>query len=172
MQYFLNDLQPIEVKDFITKEFDYKVHEIADVNSLTVIIYNLQGEVLINTEKNSYDSLKLKNKIDPNLLIEIQNKGGVFQKSNSGEINSYSYATNKENKKMVIINIPYNPANYKPKSKVWEFLNDLLKVFSLLFLGAMVLAYFLSRYITKSIAEVSKKIESVQINETNDRIRL
>lgn len=170
LQYFLNDLQPIEVRDFITKEFDYKVHEIADVNSLTVIIYNLQGEVLINTEKNSYDSLKLKNKIDPNLLIEIQNKGGVFQKSNSGEINSYSYATNKENKKMVIINIPYNPSNYNPKSKVWEFLNDLLKVFSLLFLGAMVLAYFLSRYITKSIAEVSKKIELVQINETNDKL--
>ena len=32
LQYFLKELKPYEVDEFITKEFDYKVHEIADVN--------------------------------------------------------------------------------------------------------------------------------------------
>ena len=53
LQYFLNDLKPEEVNDFITKEFDYKINEISNVNSLTIIIYNLKGEVLINTNENS-----------------------------------------------------------------------------------------------------------------------
>ncbi len=170
LQYFLNDLKPIEVDDFITKEFDYKVHEIADVNSLEIIIYNLKGEVLINTDRNDYDSLKIKNKINPILLAEIQNKNEVFQESDNGEINSYSYAKNKNNQKMVIINIPYNPQDYNPKSEVWLFLNNLLKVFSILLIGAGLIAYLLSKYITKSIEEVSKKIKSVKINEENEKL--
>tara|TARA_B100001287_G_scaffold141563_1_gene119083 strand:- start:17216 stop:18622 length:1407 start_codon:yes stop_codon:yes gene_type:complete len=170
LQYFLNDLKPIEVDDFITKEFDYKVHEIADVNSLEIIIYNLKGEVLINTDRNDYDSSKIKNKINPILLAEIQNKNEVFQESDNGEINSYSYAKNKNNQKMVIINIPYNPQDYNPKSEVWLFLNNLLKVFSILLIGAGLIAYLLSKYITKSIEEVSKKIKSVKINEENEKL--
>ena len=170
LQYFLNDLNPIEVDDFITKEFDYKVHEIADVNSLKIIIYNLHGEVLINTEKNDYDSLKIKNKINPRLLVEIEKKNEVFQESENGEINSYSYAKNKDDQKMVIINIPYNPQDYNPKSEVWLFLKSLLKVFSILLIGAGVIAYLLSKYITKSIEEVSKKIKSVKINEENEKL--
>ena len=71
---------------------------------------------------------------------------------------------------MVIINIPYNPSNFNPKTEVWLFLNNLLEIFILLFLGAGILAYFLSNYITKSIAEVRKKIEAVQITETNEKL--
>ena len=37
------------VNEFITKEFDYKVREISDVNNLPIIIYNLSGNLLINT---------------------------------------------------------------------------------------------------------------------------
>ncbi len=170
LQYFLNDLNPIEVDDFITKEFDYKVHEIADVNSLKIIIYNLNGKVLINTERNDYDSSKIKNEINPALLEKIQKKNEVFQESSNGKINSYSYAKNKNNQKMVIINIPYNPQDYNPKSEVWLFLKNLLKVFSILLIGAGLIAYLLSKYITKSIEEVSKKIKSVKINEDNEKL--
>ena len=49
LQYFLNDLNPSVVNEFITKEFDYKVREISDVNNLPIIIYNLSGHLLINT---------------------------------------------------------------------------------------------------------------------------
>ena len=63
LQYFLNDLSPNQVHEFITKEFDYKVREISDVNNLPIIIYNLSGDILINTQ----DSL-LKEKLSINSL--------------------------------------------------------------------------------------------------------
>ena len=168
LQYFFKDLTPKEVNDFITKDFDYKVHEIADVNSLDIIIYNLKGEVLINT----FDSTYVKQEIDPYLLFKLKkdNQGQFVENSVNGEINSYSYAKNKHDENMVIINIPYNPSDYNQKSEVWSFLNNLLEVFLLLLIGAGVLAFFLSRYITRSIAEVRKKIESVQINERNEKL--
>tara|TARA_B100001093_G_scaffold296837_1_gene283051 strand:- start:8815 stop:10212 length:1398 start_codon:yes stop_codon:yes gene_type:complete len=168
LQYFFNDLTPKEVSDFITKDFDYKVHEIADVNSLAIVIYNLKGEVLINTSDSTY----VKKEIDPYLLFKLKkdSQGRFVENSENGEINSYSYAKNKHDENMVIINIPYNPSNYNPKSEVWSFLNNLLEVFLLLLIGAGALAFFLSRYITRSIAEVRKKIESVQINERNEKL--
>ena len=78
LQYFLNDLKPEEVNDFITKEFDYKINEISNVNSLTIIIYNLKGEVLINTNENSFNSSNSKNKIDPYLLFKLKKAIGLF----------------------------------------------------------------------------------------------
>ena len=168
LQYFFNDLSPKEVSDFITKDFDYKVHEIADVNSLSIIIYNLKGEVLINT----LDSTYVKREIDPYFLFKLKKdaKGRFVENSENGEINSYSYAKNRDDENMVIINIPYNPSDYNPKSEVWAFLNNLLEIFLILLIGAGAFAFFLSRYITRSIAEVRKKIESVQINERNEKL--
>ena len=71
---------------------------------------------------------------------------------------------------MLIINIPYNPNDYSTKSEMGEFLIQLMEVFLLLFIGAGIIAYLLSKYITKSIAEVRKKIESVQITQKNEKL--
>ena len=172
LQYFLNDLKPEEVNDFITKEFDYKINEISNVNSLTIIIYNLKGEVLINTNENSFNSSNSKNQIDPYLLFKLkkEEETGILNTSINGEINSYSYAKNKYGENMLIINIPYNPNDYSTKSEMGEFLIQLMEVFLLLFIGAGIIAYLLSKYITKSIAEVRKKIESVQITQKNEKL--
>ena len=52
--------------------------------------------------------------------------------------------------KMVIINIPYHTSNFSDKTELWVFLERLIIIFFLLFIGAGILAYFLSTYITKS----------------------
>ena len=49
LQYFLNDLEPSFISEFITKDFDFKLREIADVNNLPIVIYNLSGKLLITT---------------------------------------------------------------------------------------------------------------------------
>jgi two-component system nitrogen regulation sensor histidine kinase NtrY len=172
LQYFLNDLNPSQVNEFITKEFDYKVREISDVNSLPIIIYNLSGELLINTNdtifQEKFNSISLPKK----LLKKLNNEpiGRIVQPNLNGDINSYSYAFNKMNQKMVIINSAYHTSNFSNKTELWGFLERLLTVFFLLFLGAGILAYFLSTYITKSLAAVSQKIKSVEIGDNNERL--
>ena len=173
LQYFLNDLSPNQVNEFITKEFDYKVREISDVNNLPIIIYNLSGDILINTQ----DSL-LKEKLSINSLnIDVvqslinSKSGSLTETSNLGVINSYSYAYNNLKEKMLIIKIFYNSSNYSDKTELWLFLEKLLKIFLLLFIGAGIIAYFLSTYITKSIASISQKIKNVEIGENNERLK-
>jgi nitrogen fixation/metabolism regulation signal transduction histidine kinase len=72
---------------------------------------------------------------------------------------------------MLIIKIFYNPSNYSDKTELWLFLEKLLKIFLLLFIGAGIIAYFLSTYITKSIASISQKIKNVEIGENNERLK-
>ena len=172
LQYFLNDLKPSQVNEFITKDFDYKVREISDVNSLPIIIYNLSGELLINTNdtifQEKFSSISLPKKV----MKKLNNEpiGRIVEPNLNGDINSFSYAVNKMNQRMVIINIPYHTSNFSNKTELWGFLKRLLNIFFLLFLGAGVLAYFLSTYITKSLAAVSQKIKSVEIGDNNDRL--
>ena len=172
LQYFLNDLNPSQVNEFITKEFDYKVREISDVNSLPIIIYNLSGELLINTNDTIFQEKFIAISLPKKLLKKLNNEpiGRIVQPNLNGDINSYSYAFNKMNQKMVIINIPYHTSNFSNKTELWGFLERLLTVFFLLFLGAGILAYFLSTYITKSLAAVSQKIKSVEIGDNNERL--
>ena len=172
LQYFLNDLNPSQVNEFITKEFDYKVREISDVNSLPIIIYNLSGELLINTNDTIFNEKFSSLSLHKNVLKKLKNEpsGRIVQPSLNGDINSYSYAFNKMNQRMVILNISYHTSNFSNKTELWGFLERLLTVFFLLFLGAGILAYFLSTYITKSLAVVSQKIKSVEIGDNNERL--
>tara|TARA_B100001939_G_C16824828_1_gene565986 strand:- start:1 stop:984 length:984 start_codon:yes stop_codon:yes gene_type:complete len=71
---------------------------------------------------------------------------------------------------MVIIKIFYHPSNFSDKTELWTFLERLLIIFFLLFIGAVILAYFLSTYITKSIVSISQKIKKVEIGENNERL--
>ena len=172
LQYFLNDLKPSQVNEFITKDFDYKVREISDVNSLPIIIYNLSGELLINTNDTIFQEKFSSISLPKNVLKKLNNEpiGRIVEPNLNGDINSFSYAVNKMNQRMVIINIPYHTSNFSNKTELWGFLKRLLTIFFLLFLGAGVLAYFLSTYITKSLAAVSQKIKSVEIGDNNDRL--
>ncbi|MEC8514027.1 MAG: hypothetical protein VXY69_02365, partial [Bacteroidota bacterium] len=170
LEYFLNDLRPDEVDDFVSRDFDLKVHEIAKVNSLIIHVFNTKGEELINTEPR--DSIFKNSRLNPFLLYKLESAedGKYVEKKENGSINSYSFAKNKKGENMVVINIPYNPLNFTAKTEVNLFLERLIEVFLVLFTGALLIAYLLTRYITKSIEEVRKKIEVVEINETNEKL--
>ena len=70
---------------------------------------------------------------------------------------------------MVIINIPYDPLKYKSKMKFPLFKTLIRSLFNIVYWGAYH-SLLLSRYITRSIEEVRKKIEGVQINEANEKL--
>ena len=97
LEYFLNDLNPEEVDDFVSRDFDLKVHEIANVNSLNIHVFNTNGEELINTEPR--DSVFKNGHLNPFLLYKLKSAedGKYVEKKENGPINSYSFAkTEKE----------------------------------------------------------------------------
>ena len=99
LAYFLSNLQPEEVNDFISRDFDLKVHEIAEVNSLNIYIFNTKGEELISTDP--ADSVFRNKHIDPFLIHKMSssNDSVYVEKKENGYINSYSFVKNKMGEK-------------------------------------------------------------------------
>ena len=76
LQYFLNELDPATMSEFITKDFDYKLREIADVNNLPIVIFNLSGKVLITSIDTLFQD-RYSRDLSKELLLKLdQSKNG------------------------------------------------------------------------------------------------
>lgn len=172
LQYFFNDLEPEESIDFVTKDFDYKIKEISDVNSLEIRVYNLSGELLMYTDLLN-DSIEKIYSINERTLEKLQKTSDnkIINDLGNGVINTYSYAMNRRGEKMVIINIPYNSKEQKSQNEVQEFLMTLIEIFIVLFIIGGIVAYFLSNYITKSLQKIVLKLKNIKINQLDESLQ-
>ena len=171
LQYFFKDLKPNETRDFVTKDFDYKINEISDVNSLEIRVYNLDGVLLIRTDLFN-DSIEKSMFLEDKTLNKLQKSPNekIIDDLGNGIINTYSYAKNKIGEKMVIINIPYNSKEQKSQNEVREFLITLIKIFIVLFIVGGIIAYFLSNYITKSLQKIVLNLKNVKLNQLDESL--
>ena len=92
-------------------------------------------------------------------------KGNSFQ-------SSYSYITDNKFKPIGVLNLQYVQDNTAQDKDLVEFLYRLLMVYILMFVIAILLAYFISSYITRSIKAVTDKMSHTRLNERNEKIIL
>lgn len=155
-----------------------RINEISEVHNLKINLYNMDGNLFKTAytksdtnfveEKKTLDKFILDHlKNDPkNRLVRNRNfKGDVFK-------TSYSYLYNEEQKPIGILNIPYLEKNTFYEDELNEFLKRISAVFLFVFFIAIVLAYFLSRYITHSIKTVIDKMNVTQLEKRNEKIHI
>lgn len=85
---------------------------------------------------------------------------------------SFSYLTGSRGQPVGIIGVPYLQDNSFQDRELKEFLERLSIVYLLILIIAIVLAYFLSKYITKSLETVSKKMRQTTVERSNEKIVL
>lgn len=85
---------------------------------------------------------------------------------------SYTYIKDIKFKPLAILNLPYQEDTTFYDSELRSFLIRFTQVYALMFLIAIVLSYFLSSYITKSLKIISDKISETNINQQNQKIVL
>lgn len=155
------------------------IYELADVHNLEVKLYNFKGEFLIAS---SASSIGEQTDITPEILpVEIlealQNsidKRHITKTSEGGKTtqSSYSYITDNQFKPLAILGLPYIQDNEFITRELEEFLIRLAAVYSIVLLIAVVLAYFLSKYITKSLKYISEKIYQTRLDKQNTKIEI
>lgn len=160
----------------IFKEKNF-IYELADVHNLEVKLYDFDGNFLIASSASSIGEqtdiapeqlpkniLKaLNNSIDKRYVQPTIEDGHVVQ-------SSYTYITDNQFKPLAILALPYIQDNQFISKELDEFLKRLAVIYSLVLLIAVVLAYFLSKYITKSLLIVSDKINQTRLNKRNTKI--
>ncbi len=83
-------------------------------------------------------------------------------------LSTYRYMNNINNQPIAIINLPYFQENKVSQNEIREFLVTLAEVYIFLFVGAAILAYFLSNYITGSIQTIGAKLKQISLSKRNE----
>jgi two-component system nitrogen regulation sensor histidine kinase NtrY len=156
--------------------FKEEIYKIADVHSLQLNLYDLEGS-LLKTSRATFtlDTLQvcmrtdilneLSNKAEHHYIEKSQENGEVFQ-------SSYSYITDQKSKPLAILNLPYLENDEFLSKELNEFLIRLLYAYSFVLLMAVIIAFVLSKYITKSLKTISDKINATRLEKSNEKIEI
>ncbi len=151
------------------------ISELSRIHKMPINIYDLDGNLIVSSLwhiKREQDSVKhisaeIIKHIDANpdkrYIIKHESKNGEYQ-------SSFSYIYNPQFKPIAILNLPYLADSTFYKKELEEFLKNLGFIYFFMFLLAIVLSYFLSRYITKSLNTVNDILKKISFSKENKKI--
>lgn len=158
--------------DSILKE---RISQIADIQNLTIRIYNLKGKVIAQKSRETapykHDSLSVKTLTQlaaskNHRLLNIVNINGTKVQA------LFIYVLDSSKKPVAILHIPYFNTSTVFEGELEEFLMRLMGVYIVLFFIAIGVSYIISSYITRSLKTISAKIRLTDISRRNKKIYL
>ena len=176
IQYVLSQTTyPVETK-YISLIFRSSIYNIANILNVNFDLYDLNGSLLISSRAaidSSNDSLTISKSMLQKLSTTIDKRFAQRREVNErGYQWSYSYVTDSQFKPIAIMHIPYfEDDTFNERALQGSLYNLSVVYFSLLIL-ALLLAYFISRYITKSLKTIEKRLERTRLLERNEKIIL
>ena len=157
--------------------FRNKIFEISNIHNLEINIYDLSGRLLINS-----NAPILKGQIArlvPNEILEKvkQSSANRFvtlaEKEGDTYRYSYSYLMDYIEKKPIgIIKLPYKEDQTFYKNELKKFLSIFGVVYVIVLIVSIFMAYYLSRFITKSLKIIADRLTETSLTEKNQKIEL
>ncbi len=151
-----------------------RIYQISEEHSLPVNIYDLSGQLLIKSKGNFVmDTVNrnlnaiiidtLESMYDKRYLVESE-------KNNEKFLSSYTYILDNKFKPLAVLNLPYLEDDDLFTRELSVSLKRLGQVYLLMLFVAIALAYFLSKYITRSLKTISETIDQTRLDKRNKRI--
>lgn len=156
--------------------FKDKIFDIDAIHNLQINLYNLDGR-LLKSSKRTIQRDTLEQCLDAEILNQLANTSEhryVRKKQENGQVfqSSYSYITDKKFKNLMILNLPYLENDDFLNKELNEFLLRLGYAYLAMILAAIVFAYFISKYITKSLKRISDKMNETRLEKRNKKIKV
>jgi two-component system nitrogen regulation sensor histidine kinase NtrY len=156
--------------------FKDEIHNIAEIHNLQINLYDLQG-TLTKSSKESFKQDTLSKCLDAQILNAISNTAEhryVAKNKEKGEtfLSSYTYVTDQRSKPLAILNLPYLENDDFLNKELNEFLLRLGYAYLFMILAAVVFAYFISKFITRTLKTISDKINETRLEKRNKKIEI
>jgi len=154
--------------------FKDEIYRIADVQNVNFNIYDLEGQ-LIKSSRPKFNNDSISKCLEPQVLNNLAKSaskrfvdvdlavGDKYQAS-------YTYILDARFKPLGILNVPYFEDNSFNNMELKEFLLRLGGVYLIMLLIAILLAYFVSKYITRSLQTISDKMNQTDLTKRNEKI--
>jgi len=156
--------------------FKNKIFDIDAIHNLQINLYDLDGQLLKSskrtiqrdTTEQCLDSEvlnELSNTLEHRYVVKNQENGQTFQ-------SSYTYITDEKFKNLAILNLPYLENDDFLNRELKEFLLRLGYAYLIMILVAIGFAYFISKYITRSLKTISDKMNEIRLEKRNKKIEI
>ncbi|MFT5215056.1 MAG: two-component system nitrogen regulation sensor histidine kinase NtrY [Glaciecola sp.] len=162
--------------EYLPLIFKDKIYEIADNLNAEFNIYDLGG-TLVKSSKPSFEKDTLMTCMSADILNNLMNSvdkryvetnevlGGDYR-------TSYTIFTDFKSKQLGVLNVPYFQDDSFNEDELREFLVRLGYAYFVMLLVAIAFAYFVSRYITRSLKTISDKMSETRLEKRNQKIEL
>jgi signal transduction histidine kinase len=174
IEYILSQSSFPNREEFLDSIFGEVVFQIADEQNVNFRIYNTDGTLITNTqlpptEGNSSiteSTLAILRQNPTTNYVEITEDGQSQNRS------SYSFISNESGVTIGVLNLSYVDDDSLSAMELQNFLSRLMQVYLFILGVAIILAYVVSRFITKSLEEISNKITQTALGTANQKIDL
>lgn len=173
LHYFLDEQGGHLSTDSIAYVFADRICELSTLHQMVITFFDLKGNYIISSNADMVDSLGIGDKVKYTILKQLStgNQRAIIDQEAQKENQTltYWYFNDIKQKPIAIVNAAYKipPVD---RTEVTNFLKELGKSYIILFVLASVVAYLLSRYITKSLDVVSKRMQLVELGKHNEPI--
>ena len=174
IEYILSQSSFPNREQFLDSIFGEVVFQIADEQNVNFRIYNTEGTLITNTqflptgenEAITKSILTILSQNPTTNYVEITEDGENQNRS------SYSFISNESGVPIGILNLSYIDDDSLSAMELQNFLSRLMQVYLFILAIAIILAYVVSRFITKSLQEISDKITQTALGTSNQKIDL
>ncbi len=156
--------------------FKDEIHHIASVHNMHFEIYDPEGHLLVSSFP-TFGQDTVVHIVPPAVLDSLykspDKRVRIYEKTLKGEtISSYTYLTDPKFKPIGILHIPYTTQSDFYQSELKEFLKRLGTVYVFLIILAILVSFYLSKIITRSLNAVGEKISRTNMEGNNQKIHL
>ena len=161
--------------DIIKNISDSKIDEISKIQNIEFKLYDLDGNLLKNSDlESTVDLVELK---IPDYIVEkFKNKNTDRFVENNVNVKNYKVAydilKDQNNKSIGILYIPYYEFDFLNDDKLNSILYSLGFVLLNIIIISTFFAYFLSRHITNPLFQISNRLKLTKLSQTDNKIML
>lgn len=176
MNYVLKETSwPIDT-EHLGLIFKDEIYKISDYLNVEFNIYDLEG-TLIKSSKSAFENDSLIKSIPTEILKKLTqsvDKRYIEHNDINGDDyhSSYTIFSDFKAKPLGILNVPYFEDDSFSNAELKEFLVRLGYAYFVMLLVAIAFAYFVSKYITRSLKTISDKMKETRLEKRNKKIEL
>jgi two-component system, NtrC family, nitrogen regulation sensor histidine kinase NtrY len=161
----------IEMQEYLTQ---YLV-KFSNVFFTDINLYDLKGNLIASSRKEIFDTGLSGRKMDPIAFsaMVLDRKTELIQEENLGKLNyisAYVPFFNVQGEQLAILNLPYFAKQSELEEEISVFLVALINIYVLLFVFSLVMAIFLSNFITGPLQLIRTKLRDVKLGKSNELI--
>lgn len=152
--------------------FENQLTDMANITDLDANVYGVSGEIIASSQPLIVENNLVSNYINPKARQEIlAGKNLVIQTENVGTLEYYvSYAALKAprtGKLIGILGIPFFQSASSLERVQISVLANILSIFALIFIGLVILSYFVSQWLTFPLKFITQSLRKTSLVRTN-----